>query len=34
MQELLKEMAAGDEVIFELDRAGKRETLTLELGER
>lgn len=34
MQEMLKEMAAGDEVVFELERGGKRETLTLELGER
>jgi type II secretory pathway component PulC len=34
MQELLKEMAAGDEVTFELERKGKRETLTFGLGER
>jgi serine protease Do len=34
MQDMLKEMAAGDEIVFELERAGKRETLTLELGER
>jgi serine protease Do len=34
MQEMLKEMAAGDEIVFELERTGKRETLTLELGER
>ncbi len=36
MQELLKEMAAGDEVAIEIERkdGGKRETLTLELGER
>ena len=34
MQEMLKEMATGDEVTVELERAGKRETLTFELGER
>jgi len=34
MQELLKELAAGDEVILERERAGKRETLTLNLDER
>jgi serine protease Do len=34
MREMLKEMATGDEVVFEYERAGKRETLTLELGER
>ena len=34
MQELLKEMAPGDEVVFEIERGGKRETLTFELGER
>lgn len=34
MQELLKEMAAGDEVVLELERKGKPETLTFELGER
>jgi serine protease Do len=34
MQELLKEMAPGDEVSFELERGGKRETLNFELGER
>jgi serine protease Do len=34
LQEILKEMAAGDEAVFERERAGKRETLTLELGER
>ena len=34
MQELLKEMAAGDEVVLEIERDGKRETLTLELDER
>jgi serine protease Do len=34
LQEMLKEMAAGDEVVLELERGGTRETLTLELGER
>jgi serine protease Do len=34
MQALLKEMAAGDEIVLEVERDGKRETLTLELGER
>ncbi len=34
MQEILKEMATGDEVVLERERAGKRETLTLDLGER
>lgn len=34
MQALLKEMAAGDEIALEVERDGKRETLTLELGER
>jgi len=34
LQALLKEMAAGDEAAFELERKGNRETLTLELGER
>jgi serine protease Do len=34
LQDLLKEMAAGDELSLELERAGKRETLTFELGER
>ncbi len=34
MQELLKEMAAGDEVILELERAGEKQTLTFNLGER
>jgi serine protease Do len=36
MQELLKEMAAGEEIALELERKkdGKRETLSLELGER
>ena len=34
LQKLLKEMAPGDEVIFDMERANKRETLTFELGER
>lgn len=34
MQELLKEMAPGDEVVFEIKRGGKDETLNFELGER
>jgi serine protease Do len=34
LQALLKEMAAGDELAFELERGGKRQTLTLDLGER
>ena len=34
MQELLKELSAGDEVALEIEREGKSETLTLELGER
>jgi serine protease Do len=34
MQELLKEMSAGDEVILELERAGEKQTLTFNLGER
>lgn len=34
MQEMLKEMAAGDEVILELERNGEKQTLTLNLGER
>lgn len=34
LQELLKEMAAGDEIKLELERDGKTETLTLNLGER
>ena len=34
LQELLKEMAPGDEVALDMERGGKRETLTFELGER
>ncbi|MES2476424.1 MAG: trypsin-like peptidase domain-containing protein [Verrucomicrobiota bacterium] len=34
MQDLLAEMAAGDEITLEIERAGKAETLTLNLGER
>ena len=34
LQNLLKEMAAGDEIALELERDGKPETLTLNLGER
>ena len=34
LQELLKEMAPGDEVAFDMERGDKRETLTFELGER
>jgi serine protease Do len=34
MRELLKELAPGDEVSFEIERGGKRETLIFELGER
>ena len=34
MQGLLKEMSAGDELIFDFERAGKPQTITLELGER
>ena len=34
LQDLLKEMAAGDEVKLELLRDGKPQTLTLNLGER
>lgn len=34
MQELLKEMAPGDEVAFEIKRGDKDETLNFELGER
>ena len=33
-QGLLKEMAAGDEITFDLVRGGKPQTLTLNLGER
>ena len=34
IQELLKELSAGDEVTLELERKGKTQTLTLNLGER
>ncbi|MES2438688.1 MAG: trypsin-like peptidase domain-containing protein [Verrucomicrobiota bacterium] len=34
MQELLKEMSAGDELTLETERDGKPKTFTLELGER
>ena len=34
LQDLLKEMSAGDEVTFDLLRGGKNETLTLNLGAR
>jgi serine protease Do len=34
LQELLKEMSAGDEVALELERDGKKQTLTFNLGER
>jgi serine protease Do len=34
MQELLKEMSAGNEVTLDMERGGKPKTLTLELGER
>lgn len=34
LQKLLKEMAAGDEIALELERGGKTETLTLNLGAR
>ena len=34
LQELLKEMSAGDEVTLETERKGKSKTHTLELGER
>ena len=34
MQAMLKEMATGDEIKLEIERAGKTETLTLNLGER
>jgi serine protease Do len=33
-QSLLKEMAPGDELTLEVQTAGKKETLTIELGER
>jgi serine protease Do len=34
MQDLLKEMSAGDELTLETERDGKSKTHTLELGER
>ena len=34
MQELLKEMSAGDELTLETERDGKSKTFTLDLGER
>lgn len=34
MQEILKELCAGDEITLEILRDGKTETLTLNLGER
>jgi serine protease Do len=34
MQELLKEMSAGDEMTLDTERDGKPKTFTLELGER
>lgn len=34
LQTMLREMAAGDELTFELERDGKTKTLTLNLGER
>lgn len=34
MQELLKEMSAGNEVVLDMERGGKPKTFTLELGER
>ena len=34
LQELLKEMSANDEVVLELERHGKSQTLTFNLGER
>jgi serine protease Do len=34
MQNLLKEMSAGDELVLETERSGKPKTHTLELGER
>ena len=34
MQALLKEMSSGDEVVLEIERGGKKETITLNLGER
>ena len=34
LQELLKEMSAGDELVLELERDGKTKTLTFNLGAR
>ena len=34
MQDLLKEMSAGDEIILETERGGKPKTFTFNLGER
>ncbi len=34
LQEILAEMSAGDEVVFEMERDGKPETLTFNLGVR
>ena len=34
LQDLLKDMAAGDELTLELERDGKPQTLTFNLGER
>jgi serine protease Do len=34
MQAILKELCAGDEITLEIERDGKKETLTLNLGER
>ena len=34
LKELIKEMSAGDELLLELERDGKIQTLTLNLGER
>jgi S1-C subfamily serine protease len=34
MQNLIKEMSAGDELTLEIERAGKSKTFTFNLGER
>lgn len=34
MQDMIKEMSAGDELVIETERAGKPLTFTLDLGER
>jgi serine protease Do len=34
MQELLKEMSAGNEIVLDIERGGKPKTFTLELDER